>query len=38
MNKFDNDYKTTIGCDFLAKTVIVGGLKYSLQIWDTAGL
>ncbi|ELP90597.1 ehrab7g protein, putative [Entamoeba invadens IP1] len=36
-NKFDPIYKSTIGCDFLAKTVNVDGRDYSLQIWDTAG-
>ena len=37
MNKFDSVYKSTIGCDFLAKTVFVQKVEYNLQIWDTAG-
>ncbi|BFU20323.1 Rab family GTPase [Entamoeba histolytica HM-1:IMSS-B] len=37
MNKFEPTYKTTIGCDFLAKTVYVENKEYNLQIWDTAG-
>ena len=32
---FDNDYKPTIGCDFLIKEIEHKGRKYTLQVWDT---
>jgi len=35
--KFSNQYKATIGADFLAKEVEVDGQSVNLQIWDTAG-
>lgn len=35
--KFSNQYKATIGADFLAKEVEVDGQAVNLQIWDTAG-
>ena len=35
--KFESDYKTTIGSDFSAKQVPVEGKYVTLQIWDTAG-
>ncbi|XP_035770654.1 ras-related protein rab7-like [Neolamprologus brichardi] len=35
--KFSNQYKTTIGADFLTKEVMVGDQVVVLQIWDTAG-
>jgi len=36
-NKFSNQYKATIGADFLTKEVIIDDRKVTLQIWDTAG-
>jgi len=36
-NKFSNQYKATIGADFLTKEVSVDGKQVTLQIWDTAG-
>eukprot|EP00406_Dinophysis_acuminata_P007877 CAMPEP_0179232438 /NCGR_PEP_ID=MMETSP0797-20121207/11859_1 /TAXON_ID=47934 /ORGANISM="Dinophysis acuminata, Strain DAEP01" /LENGTH=293 /DNA_ID=CAMNT_0020939557 /DNA_START=79 /DNA_END=958 /DNA_ORIENTATION=+ len=35
--KFTNQYKATIGADFLTKEVVVDNKTVSLQIWDTAG-
>jgi len=35
--KFTNQYKATIGADFLTKEVAVDGQQVTLQIWDTAG-
>ncbi len=35
--KFSNQYKATIGADFLHKLVKVGEKLTTLQIWDTAG-
>lgn len=35
--KFSNQYKATIGADFLTKEVIVDDKIVTLQIWDTAG-
>ena len=37
LNRFEKEYKATIGCDFLAKAIALDGVEYSLQIWDTAG-
>jgi len=34
---FSGFYKVTIGSDFLAKELDVGGKQIKLQIWDTAG-
>ncbi|KAH3767127.1 GTPase Ryh1 [Pelomyxa schiedti] len=34
---FDNTYQTTIGIDFLAKTMYMDGKTLRLQLWDTAG-
>lgn len=35
--KFTNQYKATIGADFLSKDMLVDGQEVCLQIWDTAG-
>lgn len=35
--KFSNQYKATIGADFLTKDIIIGDRQVTLQIWDTAG-
>jgi len=35
--KFSNQYKATIGADFLTKEAIVEDRFVTLQIWDTAG-
>lgn len=35
--KFTNQYKATIGADFLTKEVIIDEKAVTLQIWDTAG-
>lgn len=35
--KFSNQYKATIGADFLTKEVLVDDKLVTLQIWDTAG-
>ncbi|KAJ3070299.1 Ras- protein Rab-7 [Podochytrium sp. JEL0797] len=35
--KFSNQYKATIGADFLTKDVEVDGKSVTTQIWDTAG-
>ena len=35
--KFSNNYKPTIGVDFLTKEVLVEDRVVNLQIWDTAG-
>lgn len=35
--KFSNQYKATIGADFLTKEVMIDGKAVTLQIWDTAG-
>ena len=36
-HKFSNQYKATIGADFLTKEVDVDGQTVVLQLWDTAG-
>uniref|UniRef100_A0A6B2LI28 Ras-related protein Rab-7b n=1 Tax=Arcella intermedia TaxID=1963864 RepID=A0A6B2LI28_9EUKA len=36
-NKFSNQYKATIGTDFLSKEIIVLDYLVTLQLWDTAG-
>eukprot|EP00923_Selenidium_pygospionis_P053503 GHVN01092724.1.p2 GENE.GHVN01092724.1~~GHVN01092724.1.p2 ORF type:complete len:190 (+),score=31.34 GHVN01092724.1:169-738(+) len=36
-NKFSNQYKATIGADFLTKEITIDGQKVVMQIWDTAG-
>ncbi|KAI5701078.1 hypothetical protein M8J76_001908 [Diaphorina citri] len=35
--KFSNQYKATIGADFLTKEVMVDDRIVTMQIWDTAG-
>ncbi|KAH0809671.1 hypothetical protein MTP99_004412 [Tenebrio molitor] len=35
--KFSNQYKATIGADFLTKEVTVDDRTVTMQIWDTAG-
>ena len=39
--KFTNNYKATIGADFIAKEVVFeseyGTKRVTMQIWDTAG-
>lgn len=35
--KFTNQYKATIGADFLTKETIVDNEQLTMQIWDTAG-
>eukprot|EP00043_Microstomoeca_roanoka_P017560 m.184059 g.184059 ORF g.184059 m.184059 type:complete len:207 (-) comp16661_c10_seq3:2834-3454(-) len=35
--KFSNQYKATIGADFLTKEVTVDDRLVTMQIWDTAG-
>jgi Ras-related protein Rab-7A len=35
--KFSNQYKATIGADFLTKEVMVDDRAVTMQIWDTAG-
>ena len=35
--RFSNQYKATIGADFLTKEVEVDGRMVTMQIWDTAG-
>ena len=37
MQKFSNQYRATIGCDFLVKDLEVDDKLITLQIWDTAG-
>ena len=36
-NQFSQQYKATIGADFLTKDVVKGDTTIQLQIWDTAG-
>uniref|UniRef100_A0A8D8R0A1 Ras-related protein Rab-7b n=1 Tax=Cacopsylla melanoneura TaxID=428564 RepID=A0A8D8R0A1_9HEMI len=36
-NKFSNQYKATIGADFLTKDIFLDNRIVTLQIWDTAG-
>jgi Ras-related protein Rab-7A len=35
--KFSNQYKATIGADFLTKEVVADDRLVTMQIWDTAG-
>jgi len=35
--KFSNQYKATIGADFLTKEVMIDDKQVTMQIWDTAG-
>ena len=36
-NQFSEDYRATIGVDFLSKDLEHKGNEYTLQVWDTAG-
>ncbi|KAJ8139472.1 hypothetical protein OXX80_001265 [Metschnikowia pulcherrima] len=36
-SKFSQQYKATIGADFLTKDLVIDNKTVSLQIWDTAG-
>jgi Ras-related protein Rab-7A len=36
-NQFSQQYKATIGADFLTKNIEKGENTLQLQIWDTAG-
>ncbi|KAM9362329.1 ras-related protein rab7 [Symphorus nematophorus] len=36
-HRFTNMYRSTVGTDFLSKTVNIDGDMVTLQIWDTAG-
>lgn len=36
-HKFSNQYKATIGADFLTKEILVDDRAVTMQIWDTAG-
>lgn len=36
-SRFSQQYKATIGADFLTKDVTIGTRPVNLQIWDTAG-
>ena len=35
--RFSNQYKATIGADFLTKEIMIEDKLVTLQIWDTAG-
>lgn len=35
--KFSNQYKATIGADFVTKDIVVDDKLVTMQIWDTAG-
>ena len=35
--KFNNQYKATIGADFVSKELTIDDTVYNLQLWDTAG-
>ena len=36
-NKFTHNYITTLGIDFLQKTISVDGMNLKIQAWDTCG-
>ena len=36
-SNFSNQYKATIGAEFLSKEILLGDKVVSMQIWDTAG-
>jgi Ras-related protein Rab-7A len=36
-DKFTNQYRATVGADFLSKDITFGNKTYNLQVWDTAG-
>lgn len=35
--RFSNQYKATIGADFVTKEVTIDNRTVTMQIWDTAG-
>jgi Ras-related protein Rab-7A len=35
--RFSNQYKATIGADFLTKDITIDDRVVTMQIWDTAG-
>lgn len=35
--RFSNQYKATIGADFVTKEVVIDDRVVTMQIWDTAG-
>ena len=37
LKKFSNQYKATIGADFLTKEIVIEDKLITMQIWDTAG-
>lgn len=36
-DKFDTQYKATVGIDFMSKTIYLSDRTIRLQLWDTAG-
>jgi Ras-related protein Rab-7A len=36
-NRYSQQYKATIGADFLTKDIAIDGKQVTMQIWDTAG-
>mmetsp|Transcript_23674 Transcript_23674/g.41936 ORF Transcript_23674/g.41936 Transcript_23674/m.41936 type:complete len:185 (+) Transcript_23674:428-982(+) len=36
-NRYSQQYKATIGADFLTKDITIDGKQVTMQIWDTAG-
>lgn len=36
-DSFSDCYTATIGVDFKLKTIVYAGIRYRMQIWDTAG-
>ena len=36
-NEFNQEYKATIGADFMTHEIEIGGREVLLQLWDTAG-
>lgn len=35
---FEKSFRPTLGADFMKKNVMIDGVEYTLQLWDTAGL
>ena len=35
--KFNDDYKVTVGFDYMNKDITIGKKKINIQLWDTAG-
>ena len=35
--KFNDDYKVTVGFDYMNKEITIGKKKINIQLWDTAG-